>query len=144
VDTLKLARTNFNFNSNRLDYLGKVLGVGGKEETGGFSLWADVMNGSKQALKDMIKYCKRDVVLLEDVYNKIAPHVASFTVHGGVLKGGNRASCPNPGCGSSDVQRRGTRVTAAGVEQQKLTCMDCRHSFSMPLSMANKIYGGTK
>ena len=33
VDTLKIARYRFKFNSNRLDYLGKFLGVGGKMQT---------------------------------------------------------------------------------------------------------------
>ena len=45
VDTLKIARRYFKFNSNRLGHLGEHLGLGGKEVTGGFQTWAGCMKG---------------------------------------------------------------------------------------------------
>lgn len=140
IDTLKLTRGNFNFNSNRLDYLGNVLGCGGKLETGGFQLWKDVMNGSTKALAQMIKYCKRDVLLLEEVYNRILPHVVKTGIHKGVLYGRNRASCDT--CGSERTQRRGTRVNGIGLLVQKITCVDCLHTHEISMALADKIYGG--
>ena len=43
IDTLKSSRGKFRFNSNKLDYIGKYLGVGKKMETGGFDLWKDII-----------------------------------------------------------------------------------------------------
>jgi len=71
IDTLKLSRVGFNFNSNKLAYIAKFLGLGEKLDTGGFSLWKDVLNGDSKALNKMIEYCRHDVELLEEVYNKL-------------------------------------------------------------------------
>jgi uncharacterized protein YprB with RNaseH-like and TPR domain len=74
IDTLKMARTGFNFNSNKLDYMGKFLGVGGKNQTG-YDLWKDIiLSNSKQAMLTMIEYCKVDVIRLEGVYHKLQPY----------------------------------------------------------------------
>ena len=75
LDTLKYARWGFYFNSNKLDYLGKYLGVGQKVETPK-DLWTKVaINNDKKALKEMVEYCKRDIQLLEDVYNRLKPYL---------------------------------------------------------------------
>ena len=65
VDTLVIARRRFGFNSNRLDYLGKFLCGEGKIKTE-FGLWKDILlKNCPLAMKNMVKYCKQDVVLLE-------------------------------------------------------------------------------
>jgi len=45
MDTLKQARSNFRFQSNKLDYISKVLGHRGKIDTGGSQLWRDCSEG---------------------------------------------------------------------------------------------------
>lgn len=71
IDTLKMARAGFNFNSNRLDYMGTFLGVGNKIKTT-YDLWKDiVLYNDKTAMAKMIEYCNEDVLLLERVYNKL-------------------------------------------------------------------------
>lgn len=75
LDTLKYARWGFYFNSNKLDYLGKYLGVGQKVENS-YDLWMKVtLNNDKKALKEMVEYCKGDIKLLEDVYNRLLPYL---------------------------------------------------------------------
>lgn len=74
IDTLKMARAGFNFNSNKLDYMGSYLGVGQKIHTG-YDLWKNiVLHNNGKALKQMIEYCEEDVRLLERVYNKLKPY----------------------------------------------------------------------
>lgn len=74
IDTLKMARSGFKFNSNKLDYLGKFLGVGGKTHTE-YNLWRDItLNNDKKAMMTMVDYCKNDVILLENVYKKLQPY----------------------------------------------------------------------
>lgn len=71
IDTLKMARQNFRFNSNRLDYMGRFLGHGGKIHTD-FQMWKDILlNNDKEAMRLMVAYCKEDVSLLEKVYNTL-------------------------------------------------------------------------
>lgn len=71
IDTLKMAKSGFYFNSNRLDYMGKVLVDEQKIKTS-YDLWTKIVfNNDKQALKDMQTYCNQDVLLLEKVYNKL-------------------------------------------------------------------------
>jgi len=71
IDTLKMARQGFRFNANRLDYMGKFLGYGGKVETN-YDMWKDILlqNDAKQ-MNLMVDYCKEDVILLEKVYNRL-------------------------------------------------------------------------
>ena len=50
IDTLKHARKQLSFSSNRLDYLGEILGLGRKIDTGGFELWSRCMQKQKQCM----------------------------------------------------------------------------------------------
>jgi len=127
VDTLQWARRRFLFNSNRLDYLGEFLGVGGKIKAE-FGLWkAVVLKRDEDALQRMVRYCKRDVAMLEKVYAKLAPHVSHKT-HAGVLAGKDKWSCP--ACASLEVfVQRGVRVTADGTKRYGMQCKKCHRSF---------------
>lgn len=73
IDTLQIAKRYFKFNSNKLDDLGNLLGVGRKVETGGFSLWLGCMNNDPKSWAKMLRYNKQDVLLLEKVYLKLRP-----------------------------------------------------------------------
>lgn len=73
IDTYKESKNLFRLNSMRLDYLGKFLFSQGKTKTD-FQMWKDITeNNSKytESLNKMVKYCKDDVSLLVEVYNKI-------------------------------------------------------------------------
>jgi len=113
IDTLKEARRHFLFNSNRLDYLGKYLKVGRKMETRS-GLWLDVLKGSKKAVRDMLKYNKQDVELLEAVFEKLRPYIKTPIT--------NRGTCTN--CGSVKLRRNGSRRTLTG-RYPRFVCKDC-------------------
>jgi hypothetical protein len=119
IDTLKLARNKFRFNSNRLNDLGEFLGIGSKKETGGFQLWLDCLNGDEVAWKKMKGYNKNDVDLLEKVYLKLRPWATNINVN--ISKG---LLCPT--CGSGNLQRRGHSTTIKGLFQ-RLQCQNCGH-----------------
>jgi hypothetical protein len=128
IDTLKRARGNFNFNSNKLDYIAKFLGVGKKMETGGFDLWKDVMNGDNKALKKMVQYCERDVEILQKVHDKLAPHVP-HTGHEGVMQGRDKWTCPH--CGGNHITMHRKRTTATGVEKYQMKCSSCVRFYTL-------------
>lgn len=129
VDTLSEVRKVAAFSSNRLDYLGKHLLGEGKMETSR-GLWLRVLRGDKKAVQEMVTYNKQDVQLLEDVYLKIRPYIKSHP-HIGVLHGEDKQhSCPK--CGSTDLRKKTTRYTAAGVKRLQKQCMGCfgYHTFN--------------
>jgi len=119
IDTLKVARRYFMFNSNKLDHLGEHLGIGRKVSTGGFETWAGCMRGDDKSWKIMIKYAKQDVDLLRDVYMKLRPWM---TNHPNLNVYSDNDGCPT--CGSSNMQRRGYRYTQVSAYQQWV-CNDC-------------------
>ena len=121
-DTLKKARKQFNFNSNKLDYIAKFFGFKGKTNTGGFQLWVDVLNGSEKALNKMVKYCENDVVILEKVFNKIYKY-SEVNQHTGVNFGEHRWSCVK--CGSQKIRSNGTRTTKSGTTSHRMRCRSC-------------------
>ena len=121
-DTLKGMRSKFKLNSNRLDYASKLLGHKGKDETGGFQLWHDVMDGKKSALKKMKSYCKSDVLRLEELYLDIENYVP-YKTHVGVTNGLPRWTCPR--CGSTEVVSNGPAILASGTIKYKMHCQSC-------------------
>lgn len=121
VDTLKEIKKIAAFSSNRLDYLGKVLTGKGKINTS-YSLWLDVANGSKKALKDMVTYCKGDVDVLEALYLKLRPYMGQSHPHIGVINNLPKETCNK--CGS-DCIKDGIRITAGGNKQQIYRCTSC-------------------
>lgn len=117
VDTYKVAKSQFLFNSCRLDYLGKYLGFGGKKHTPP-DLWMDVLKGDPKAIKIMVEYNKRDVLLLESVFKKLMPYIPNYM---------NRQlfgydGCPR--CGSKKIQSRGVHRAITKV-YQRYQCQSC-------------------
>ena len=134
LDTLKKSRKYFSFNSNKLDYLGKFLGVGEKLDHEGFSLWVKIQEDKDEdALKRMIAYCEQDVILLEDVFHVLNPYIDHNTNYA-VLKGGKKWQCPN--CGSSNVKMHRTDTTAMGWVRRFMRCGDCKKDYKI----SNKSY----
>jgi uncharacterized protein YprB with RNaseH-like and TPR domain len=122
IDTLKVARSKFKFNSNKLNYIAKYLGIGQKIHTD-YDLWKDiVLNKDKDAMDKMIKYCKMDVILLEKVHKELSLHIPAKT-HYGVIFGGDRGTCPE--CGSEEIVRNNKRVSASGLVKVQMRCKTC-------------------
>ena len=122
IDTLKIARRAFLLNSNRLDYLGKYLGLGGKASTPP-GLWMDVLRGDKKAIRTMVDYNKRDVDLLEQVFLKIRPYASTALNH---QLFADHEGCPH--CGSQKFERRGYRYADTQV-YARFQCQACRKWF---------------
>jgi hypothetical protein len=119
IDLLTVCRSRFKFPSNKLQYVAQALGLGGKEDTGGFELWINCMKNDPTAWRQMKKYNMGDVELTERLYNKIRGWVKN---HPSVLlyNGNNdyldRPMCPD--CESTHVQKRGTYNTKVSAFQQ--------------------------
>ena len=107
--------------SNSLDAWSKRLGLGEKLDHTGYQLWLDCQAGDPKAWKIMKAYNKHDVVLLRKLYYALSPYIRGLNA--GFFEKGETV-CPNPLCGSKDLQKRGIKRTAAS-EFQQFQCNAC-------------------
>lgn len=119
IDTKKIASKYFKFNSNRLDYLGMFLGLGRKKETDP-DLWLRCLQGDINAVEDMVKYNKSDVLLLEKVFERLYPF-AAVSINRRLFMDKDDV-CPK--CGSKHITYRGYRYTTAR-KYRRFQCADC-------------------
>lgn len=121
IDTLVHARKKFSMSSNKLDYLAKLLGVGGKVEHEGFNLWKKCKQGNEEALATMSEYNDGDVTLLEEVYLKLRPWIKPHPNIGLHVEDDIQV-CPS--CGSDDLKWGGVYRTYVN-EYPTCTCNSC-------------------
>lgn len=119
IDTLKVARKHFGFNSNRLDDLGEYLDVGRKQATPK-NLWLRCQHGEIEAFKILEKYNEQDVRLLEKIYDKLLPWIDNHPLMG--IYSDTPLVCPK--CGGEHLQRRGTARNKTR-EYQRYQCLSC-------------------
>ncbi len=134
IDTLKIARREFAFSSNKQDYLTKHFGLAEKLDTD-FQLWVDCMNGDKEQLARMMDYNRRDVVGLEQVYLKLRPYIKNHPNVGVIM---DSDVCPS--CGSTSlVPSHATYFTSAN-EFISYRCNGCGTPYIRDKSKIN-VYG---
>jgi uncharacterized protein YprB with RNaseH-like and TPR domain len=73
LDLMTITKANFQFPSNKLDYVAQKLGVGAKVKHSGFELWIKCMDGDDKAWREMKKYQIQDVQLLDSLYDILLP-----------------------------------------------------------------------
>ena len=120
IDLLKVARSQFKFASNKLDYVSQFLGLGAKTQHRGHDLWKDCMNKDPDAWEEMSQYNINDVLMLEAVYNALLPWIKNHPNKQMYSEETN--ICPK--CGSNRFQRRGYSITVAG-KYIRYQCKDC-------------------
>lgn len=114
IDTKKLAKSIFKFESNKLEHMVQYAGIASKTNPGGFGAWKGCMAGNKKAWRDMVKYNKNDVVITELLYLKMRPFMES---HPNLNVITNRLdACPK--CQNTDLQSRGFSITATSRKRR--------------------------
>ncbi len=121
VDTKKVAKNYFKFNSNSLNDLGQLLKLGKKINTGGFDLWLGCMGGDAKSWSLMERYNKQDVLLLEKVYNRLLPWMMK---HPNVAQpaDGRPDGCPK--CGGLRLKSHGW-INYVSSRAIRYRCKDC-------------------
>lgn len=122
IDMLKVARNVFRFQSNKLEFVSRETGLGGKVKHEGFQLWVKCMDKDPAAWGRMEKYNKGDVRLLEKNYLNQRAWIPN---HPNVLVYTGEGKCPK--CGSKHVQSRGIYVGRV-VKHKRYVCTTC-HSW---------------
>lgn len=125
IDTCKLAKSLFKFNSNRLDYLGHVLGLGRKKKIPA-ETWIEIFEGDKptrtRAIETMLDYNKQDVGLLKDVFDVLVRFKPQLLAWLEALKDKDEFTCNV--CGSAELQRRGFAIKQRR-KYQRYQCKEC-------------------
>lgn len=121
IDTYLHARKRFDMPSHSLNYIGNLLGLGEKIDTGGFKLWTRCLEGDENALLEMEKYNIQDVKLLEDVYLTLRPYINPHP-NMGLYIDEDVEVCPS--CGSKHITWEGQYATYANL-YDSFRCDDC-------------------
>lgn len=111
IDTLKVAKKEFKFPSNKLSYLANYLGVESKDEAPD---WDKVDQGDIEAIEYTEKYCRQDIRTLEGVYLRLRPYI---TNHPHI---GHRGLCPK--CRHWNITFSKTRRLKSGKTYKQMLC----------------------
>lgn len=126
IDTLKVARRYFHFESNKLNDLARYFGLGQKLVHTGFDLWARCMRKDPKAWDMMCRYNRHDIVLLEGVYQRLKPYMVNHPDLTLYTDKPDNPECPT--CKSTHVTRQGFKVSRTRKYRQ-YKCQDCASWF---------------
>lgn len=132
VDLLHVVKKMCRFDSNKLDYVSKYLGIGEKVRHEGHELWVKCMEKDPKAWKRMKEYNLHDVVLLEKLYKKLIPWIDTHPSHAAFE---DHPCCPN--CGGERYTQQGWRVTRT-MKYPRFQCQDCGFWFRNNKSVSQK------
>lgn len=133
IDLLQVAKKQFRFVSNKLDYVSQALGLGQKTKHIGHELWIQCMANNPEAWAMMEEYNKNDVVLLEKVYYKFRPWIKHH-INMSIFND-EEVVCPN--CGGKHHQKRGYALTAVS-KFQRYQCTGCGNWFRGNKNLRNR------
>jgi len=119
VDTKTEAKKYMRLPSNSLNDICDFFGIGRKLEHEGFPLWKKCMAGDVAAWRRMKEYNRRDIILLESVYLRILPWMATHPTVGMYT---DKLVCPR--CGSGKLQSRGWSITRT-MKYKRVHCQNC-------------------
>lgn len=136
IDTRQIARKNFAFTSNKLEYMTDKLCTKYKKlkhsKFSGFDLWKQCLNGNLKAWKEMERYNKYDVLSLEELYTKLQPWDTSikFNAYNDKLN----LIC---NCGNTTFHNKGFRYTNSG-KYRRLICKECGAEYRGKMNLHTK------
>lgn len=120
IDTLTVARREFRFASNTLEYLCQILNKNHEKIHTDFNLWVRCVNGDSEALQEMLDYNMQDVLALEELYLILRGWIKSHP-NVGMYYADMGDRCPN--CGSKRLLEADTYDTPSG----RYVAMRCGH-----------------
>ena len=125
VDTYRVAKTQFNFPSNSLEYLCNVLDLpvkkGQHKKFAGFTLWWECLKGNDEAWLELKEYNILDVIALEHLYLQMLPWMVNHP-NVAVYEEVENPTCPK--CGGNHIQWRGYTYSNV-AKYHRYQCNDC-------------------
>jgi hypothetical protein len=121
IDLYQAVKRNFRFASGKLAHVAEALELDGGKLATDMTLWTRVLEGDAEARAEMEAYNRRDVVLLQDLYDRILPWIPGHP-NVGLYDDTVEPACTK--CGSANVIKNGRAFTSAGAFQ-RYQCRDC-------------------
>jgi len=138
IDTYLIARKEFGFDSNSLEYLANVLGLKHRKQKHkkfpGHEMWVECLKGNPEAWKEMRAYNIADIDVLEDLYLLVRPYARTHP-NIGVFTESEKTVCPK--CGSEERKKDGFAYTMVG-KFPKYQCRSCGGWYRSRFSIYNK------
>jgi uncharacterized protein YprB with RNaseH-like and TPR domain len=118
-DGQREARQYFKFNGNRLDNVGRFLGIDWKTHFDG-QIWMRAVAGHRPSMNRIVDHCVRDVDQLEAIYMRMSPHTPHPNMN--VLAQLEGKVCPR--CLSRNLKKDRYHSMQVG-RVQRWRCKDC-------------------
>ena len=116
IDTLEIAKREFGFTSNKLEYMTDKLCKKYKKlqhkKFPGHTLWTEVMKGNVEAWAEMKEYNIHDVLALEELYDIIKPY-SNKHPNVALAQGNDKPTCRV--CGGTHLSSSGNWHTSLSV-----------------------------
>lgn len=127
IDTLLMAKQQFRFTSNKLEWMtGDSSNLTAIQKSRhakfpGFALWAECLKGNPEAWDEMKEYNIPDVTSMEELYLKLRPWYVGHP-NMAVYVDSDKIACPK--CASHDVVQDGFTYTQVG-KYELYHCKSC-------------------
>jgi uncharacterized protein YprB with RNaseH-like and TPR domain len=137
IDTWKVARNRLKLRNNRLITISEFLGTEDEKNAIKPEQWIRALGGHKASMDYIVEHNRRDVLVLEEAYERLKPLVSDHP-NRGLLDG--RGGCSI--CGGTRLQKRGVHVTRTR-KFQRYQCRDCGtwSKGTKPIAIANQAPG---
>lgn len=118
IDLLYTAKSTFRVRSKRLDNVAKILGTSHQKSPVTGRHWVRAMAGYRNSLAYVVRHCRADVLVLEEVYLRLRGRVYN---HPRVTN--DLAACRF--CGGRVISR-GYALTSLKNRPRRVQCVECR------------------
>lgn len=119
LDTWKIARNRLKLRNNRLITISEFLGTKDEKNAIKPEQWIRALGGHRPSMNYIVDHCRRDVLVLEEVYQRLKPLVLDHP-NKGLIDG--RGGCGI--CGEEKLVKRGTHITRTR-KYQRYQCSAC-------------------
>jgi uncharacterized protein YprB with RNaseH-like and TPR domain len=125
-DTWFLAKRGIKIKSRHLDRIAKHIGTKAKKTLVEPEIWLKASAGYKPALKYIYEHCRKDILVLEEVFLALRPFSRKLPNYNLFTNTKGKPVCPT--CGSEDHRPRGYSYAKVTVSP-RFTCRSCGRWF---------------
>jgi predicted RNA-binding Zn-ribbon protein involved in translation (DUF1610 family) len=125
VDLFKQIKKHFRLSSNSLKSASKFFNLEQKLENSGWKLWIDCVHKDPEAWELMEKYNKQDIVVTEQLYDRILGWLTNMPNHNMYMKDSEDAGHHCPNCGSTDLLQPSGPYYTKTVKYTRFECQSC-------------------
>lgn len=121
IDTWKVSRYNLKLRNNRLNTISEFFKTQDEKNKIKPEQWLFALSGDRKSMGYIVEHCRRDVVVLEEVYTLLRPLITDHPSYR--LTVGGRPGCNT--CGSKRINYRGSLRYTPTRAYRRYQCQDC-------------------